>query len=305
MLEVFRLVETVCRTNSTILITGESGTGKELAAKAIHALGTAPNAPFLPLNVAAIPSDLLESQLFGHRKGAFTGADRDRPGLFLAAGSGTIFLDEIGELPTPTQAKLLRVIETREILPLGDTRPTRIDARVVAATNRDLKSAVDLGQFRADLYYRLNVVQVVMPALRDHAADIPEITQVLVRRLARRLGKRVDEIAATAMDALCRTAWKGNVRELENVLERAIILNDDQIITLADLPQLDLGARSVEDPFQPDDLRQALARAEQTHIETVLEKVGGDKREAASRLGMGLSSLYRKLEEFRARAASA
>ncbi|MFO0961190.1 MAG: sigma-54 dependent transcriptional regulator, partial [Isosphaeraceae bacterium] len=268
--------------------------GKELVARALHAQGIAPEAPFLAINCAAIPPNLLENQLFGHVKGAFTGADRDHDGLFVAASRGTVFLDEIGELPATTQAKLLRAIEAREVLPIGATRPIAVTARVVAATNRDLPAEVAAGQFRADLYYRLNVVTIRTPSLRDRPEDIPEIVPALVARHVARLGKRIDGVDNAAMRWLLNAPWKGNVRELDNALERAMILADGPILTPADFTHgLEAGPDTEE---IEDDLRLATNRFERRHIQRVLIGCNGDKREAARKLGLALSSLYRKLE---------
>jgi DNA-binding NtrC family response regulator len=292
---VRRMIRKVGPSRSNVLITGESGTGKELVARALHAAGPDAGAPFLAVNCAAIPHDLLESQLFGHVRGAFTGADREHPGLFVEAGKGTVFLDEIGELPLPTQAKLLRAIETKEALPLGAVRPVDFAARILAATNKDLEAEAAAGRFRADLYYRLNVITIHLPPLRERRQDIPALVSVLLGRLSRRLGKRIDGLDNRAVRRLTEADWKGNVRELENALERAVILTDETILTPADFPTELMGG-----PFEPDpgdDLRAATAHFERQHIRSVLARCGGDKREAARRLGMGLSSLYRKLEE--------
>lgn len=288
------LIRKVGPTRANVLITGESGTGKELVARALHATGPDPDAAFLAVNSAAIPHDLLENQLFGHVRGAFTGADRDHAGLFVAAGGGTVFLDEIGDLPAPTQAKLLRAIETKEVLPVGGTRPIAVGARVVAATNKDLSAEVAAGRFRADLYYRLNVVQVRTPPLRDRPEDIPELIAVLLVRHARQLGKRIDGVDQATIRRLMAAPWTGNVRELDNALERAVILGDGPILTAADFPAELVGAVG---EMPDDDLRAAVARFERLHIRSVLARSDGDKRVAARRLGMGLSSLYRKLEE--------
>lgn len=288
------LVRKVGPTRSTVLITGESGTGKELVARALHAQGPEPDAPFLAINCAAIPQNLLENQLFGHVRGAFTGADRDHDGLFVAASRGTVFLDEIGELPAATQAKLLRAIEAREVLPVGATRPIKVTARVVAATNRDLPAEVAAGHFRADLYYRLNVVAIRTPPLRDRPEDIPEIVPALLARHAAQLGKRINGVDNAAMRWLLNAPWRGNVRELDNALERAMILADGPILTAADFAHgLEAEPISEEDE---DDLRLATNRFERQHIQRVLIRCNGDKREAARRLGLALSSLYRKLE---------
>jgi DNA-binding NtrC family response regulator len=300
MRAVKALIRKVAAARSNVLIAGESGTGKELAARLLHDLGPDPDAAFLAINCAAIPHDLLENQLFGHVRGAFTGADRDHAGLFVAAGSGTVFLDEIGELPLATQAKLLRAIEAKEVLPVGGTRPLAFKARVVAATNKDLAAEVAAGRFRADLYYRLNVVTIALPPLRDRVEDIPGLIRFLLAKHARRMGKRIDSIDPAAARRLQQAPWKGNVRELDNALERAVILADGPALSLDDFPQVAVpsaGAAEPDDCEGPDDLRQALARQEKRHIQRVLDRVGNDKREAARVLGLGLSSLYRKLEE--------
>jgi DNA-binding NtrC family response regulator len=294
MREVRDLVRKVGPTRSTVLITGESGTGKEVVARALHAAGPDPEAPFLAINCAAIPDDLLEDQLFGHVRGAFTGADRDHAGLFLAAGRGTVFLDEIGELQASTQAKLLRAIEAREVLPLGATRPVAVHARVIAATNQDLPARVDEGKFRADLYYRLNVVAIRTPPLRERPEDVPELVPALLARHARQLGKRVDGVDSATIRMLTRAPWRGNVRELDNALERAVILGEGPILGPGDFPS-DLAAL-VDAVDDTEDLRLATAQFERHHIRRVLDRCGGDKREAARRLGLALSSLYRKLE---------
>jgi DNA-binding NtrC family response regulator len=295
MKAVKTLIRKVGPTRSNVLITGESGTGKELVARALHALGPEPDAAFLAINAAAIPYDLLENQLFGHVRGAYTGADRDRAGLFVAAARWTVFLDEIGELPQATQAKLLRAIETKEVLPLGGTRPVHVAARVVAATNKDLAAEVAAGRFRSDLYYRLNVVSIPLPPLRERRDDIPELVSVLLERHARRLGRRVDGVDNATVRGLMAATWKGNVRELDNALERAVILAEGPILTPDDFPP-GLIAEGEGDGLA-DDLRVAVRSYERHHIRRVLERSGDDKREAARRLGMGLSSLYRKLEE--------
>jgi DNA-binding NtrC family response regulator len=299
MRHVKTLIRKVGPTRSNVLITGESGTGKEVVARALHAQGSEPDSSFLAVNCAAIPHDLLENQLFGHVRGAFTGADRDHAGLFVAAGRGTVFLDEIGETPLATQAKLLRAIENKEVLPVGATRSIAVAARVVAATNKDLRAEVDAGRFRADLYYRLNVVTIDLPPLRERAEDIPELVSVLLAKHARRLTKRVDGVDNATIRRLMAAPWPGNVRELDNALERAVILSDGTILAPADFPS-DLVGEG-DEPEDAEDLRAALARYERVHIGRVLGRCDGDKREAARRLGMGLSSLYRKLDEHQIR----
>jgi DNA-binding NtrC family response regulator len=294
MQEVFALVRKVAPTRSTVLLTGESGTGKELVARAIHHQGPGHDSRFLAINCAAIPHDLLENQLFGHRRGAFTGADRDQVGFFVHAGAGTVFLDEIADLPHAMQAKLLRVIEQKEVLPVGANEPVPTDARVLAATNKDLQTEMEQGRFREDLYYRLNVVTIRLPALREHREDIPDLVEFLLAKHARALGKCITGVMYETMQILLACRWKGNVRELENALQRAVILGEGPLIRPADLPP-DLRPVA-DDPALVDDLGEAVKRFEKKHIERILQQTP-DKKEAARRLGMGLSSLYRKIAE--------
>jgi DNA-binding NtrC family response regulator len=298
MARVFDLVGKVAPTRLTVLIAGESGTGKELIARAIHAGGVVSGAEgaerFVALNCAAIPHDLLENQLFGHRRGAFTGADRDQTGVFVHAGAGTVFLDEIAEMPLATQAKLLRAIEQKEVLPVGANEPVRVEARVLAATNKDLPREVEAGRFREDLYYRLNVVSIGIPPLRERREDIPELVEFLLARHARSLGKRITGVTHEAMQILLACRWRGNVRELDNALQRAAILSEGPLITPVDLPP-DL-APVEDDPALVDDLGEAVRRFEKQHIERILRHTP-DKKEAARRLNMGLSSLYRRIEQ--------
>ncbi len=294
MRAVFDLLRKVAPTRSTVLITGESGTGKELIARAIHT--QAGGERFLAVNCAAIPHDLLENQLFGHRKGAFTGADRDQAGVFVHAGNGTVFLDEIGEIPGATQAKLLRVIDQKEILPVGANEPVFVAARVLAATNKDLAKEVEAGRFREDLYYRLAVVTINLPPLRSRREDIPDLVDYLLAKHARTLGKRVSGVTHEAMQILRSARWRGNVRELDNALQRAVILGEGPLVTPADLPP-DL-APLPDDPSVVDDLGEAVRRFEKIHIERVLRQTP-DKRDAAQRLNVGVSSLYRKIAELK------
>ena len=308
MKQVLEMVRKVAPTPSTVLIVGESGTGKELIARAIHAGGVLPGSSsgiggeagggeerrFLAVNCAAIPHDLLENQLFGHRKGSFTGADRDQAGVFVHAGNGTVFLDEIGEMPLATQAKLLRAIEQKEILPIGANEPVRVEARILAATNKDLFKAVEAGRFREDLYYRLNVVCIHIPPLRERREDIPDLVEFLLARHARALGKRITGVTHEAMQLLMACRWRGNVRELDNALQRAVILGEGPLITPADLPPDLVPVEG--DPALVDDLSEAVKRFEKQHIERILRQTP-DKKEAARRLGMGLSSLYRRIAE--------
>jgi DNA-binding NtrC family response regulator len=294
MQQVFALIRKVAPTRSTILLVGESGTGKELIARAIHHQGAEGGARFLAVNCAAIPHELLENQLFGHRKGAFTGAESAHSGIFVHAGAGTVFLDEIGDLTPAIQAKLLRAIEQKEILPVGANEPIQVEARVLTATNKDLAKEVEQGRFREDLYYRLNVVTIRVPPLRERREDIPDLVDFLVAKHARALGKRMTGVTHETMQILLACRWKGNVRELENALQRAVILGDGPLITPADLPP-DL-APAEGDPNLVDELNEAVRRFEKQHLERILRQTP-DKKEAARRLGMGLSSLYRKIAE--------
>ncbi len=296
MQEVLGLIEKVAPTNATVLLTGESGTGKEVVARLIHAHSAQKDNVFLPINCGAIPETLLESQLFGHTKGAFTGATGSQEGLFQRARGGTIFLDEIGEMPLLLQVKLLRVIEEKEVLPLGATNPLKVDVRILAATNRNLKQEVEKGQFREDLYYRLNVIGLSLPPLRDRREDIPLLVEYLMQRNNRELKKAYNGVDNQAMKLLMSLPWRGNVRELDNVLERAMILGGGEWISVADLPR---GEASSAPPRAPtgENLKEAVRAYERSHIENVLNRMDGDKRAAAELLGLSLSSLYRKLEE--------
>jgi len=299
MKSVKTLIRKVGPTRSTVLITGESGTGKELVARALHTLGPAPDEVFLAVNCAAIPHDLLENQLFGHVRGAFTGADRDHSGLFVAAGRGTVFLDEISELSRSTQAKLLRAIDNKEVLPVGATHPVVFRARLLTATNKDLAGEVAADRFRADLYYRLNVVSIHLPPLRDRRQDIPDLVAYLLAKHAKSVGKRVTRVDNATIRGLMAARWTGNVRELNNALERAVILCEDSTLTPDDFPPgLIL---ETDSECSGDNLRAAMREYERYHIQRVMRACGDDKREAARRLGLGLSSLYRKLEELDAR----
>jgi two-component system response regulator PilR (NtrC family) len=278
-------------TPSNVLITGESGVGKELVAAAIHAASTRSDGPFIPVNCGAIPETLIESQLFGHVRGAFTNALSANPGLFLAAEGGTLFLDEIGELPPTVQVKLLRVIEDRQVWPLGATKAIPVDVRIIASTNRDLPIEVKAGRFREDLFYRLNVVQITLPPLRERRGDIPLLVRHLMRRLNAKLRTAFIAIDPDAVCTLVEQPWKGNVRELENVLERAMVLGGGQTLSLRHF------ATDAGPPGAPLErgLRDALRQFERRHVRDVLSEVGFDKREAARLLRISLASLYRKL----------
>jgi DNA-binding NtrC family response regulator len=296
MQEIFALIEKVAPTTATVLITGESGVGKEVVARLIHAHSLQKDHVFLPVNCSAIPEALLESQLFGHTKGAFTGAVGAQEGLFQRARGGTIFLDEIGELPLTLQPKLLRAIEEKEVLPVGANTPVKIDVRILAATNRDLKNEIEASRFREDLYYRLNVIEVHISSLRERREDIPLLVEHLVRRHNQEMKKAYKGADNATMKLLMSFPWKGNVRELDNVLERAMILGTGEWITPADLPRGETQERVSLMSFS-DNLKEALQAYEKSHIEHVLKRLDGDKKSAAEALGMSLSSLYRKIEE--------
>ena len=293
MSQVYDQARRVAPMRSTVLILGESGTGKELLARFIHRRSCAEGERFLALNCAAIPSELIEAQLFGHRRGSFAGTDRDQPGLFVHAGAGTVFLDEIGEMPQSTQVKLLRVIEQKEVLPVGANDTVAVEARIIAATNKDLAREVEEGRFRPDLYYRLNVVSLKIPPLRDRREDIPALVEFLVNKHATAMGRRIAGVSHETMQLLLMCPWKGNIRELDNAIQRALIFAEGNLIQPGDLPP-DLLPHP-EDPYLSDDLDSAMARFERLHILRILRQTP-DKKEAAKRLGIGLSSLYRKIE---------
>jgi len=292
---VLELVRRVAPINTTVLITGESGTGKELVARLIHHYSPRKNGPFVAINCGAIPENLIESELFGHVKGAFTGATRDKEGLFKVASGGTLFLDEVCTIPLNLQVRLLRAIEEKEFLPVGGTRPVRVDVRILAASNRDLAKQVEEGHFREDLYYRLNVVNIEIPPLRERKEDIPLLVQYFIDRHNPSLGKRVRGVDEATMSVLVNYEWKGNVRELENVIERAMILCDEDVIRLHHLPP-NLAQLSGQ-AARSDRLKDAVREFERQHIYRVLERVGFDKLYAAKVLGLSQSSLYRKLAE--------
>jgi DNA-binding NtrC family response regulator len=296
MREVMKLVQRVAPTKSTVLISGESGVGKEVVARAIHHFSRQRDHIFLPVDCGAIPEHLLESQMFGHLRGSFTGAVSSQEGLFARARGGTVFLDEIGDLPLNLQVKLLRAIELKEILPVGATSPSKVDVRVVAATNCHLEQAVEQGKFREDLFYRLNVISIEILPLRNRREDVPLLIEHFVRLHNRELKRSFKGVDRGAMTVLLSSPWKGNVRELENVIEHAMILGEGDWITIADLPRALKGARPVG-TSNGNDLREALRSYEKVHIESVLAKTHYDKKAAADMLGVSLSSIYRKVEE--------
>jgi len=298
-----RLVTKVAPTESTVLITGESGTGKGVLARSIHEQSQRADALFLPVNCSAIPENLLESEFFGHTKGAFTGADKARKGLFLQADRGTLFLDEVGELPMHMQTKLLHAIEDKEIRAIGSEQARRVDCRIIAATNRDLARMVAEGNFREDLYFRLSMFHILIPPLRERRGDLLPLIHFLIGRETERSGpERMLNLDPEAERLLCQYEWPGNVRQLENVINRACILADDDFISAADLPpEVTLAhtmAPTTGTPIANQGyLRDQMREIEVALIRRMLEETGGDRRLAAQRLGIGLSSLYRKLEE--------
>ncbi len=296
--EVLDLVRKVANTQATVLITGGSGTGKELIALALHALSSRRDQLFLPVNCGALPETLLESLLFGHMKGSFTGAFANQEGLFERARAGTIFLDEIGEIPQHLQVKLLRALEAKEILPIGSTMPRHIDVRVLAATNRDLKVEVEAGRFREDLFYRLNVMEIHIPPLCERPEDIPLLVDHFIKRYNPELKRNFQGMDEDAVRVLMSLPWKGNVRELDNVIEHTMILAEGDRITLKDLPPaIVAGANGA--PAFTFNLKEALRDFEKRHIVRALEQTGQDRREAAKLLDISLSSLYRKIEELK------
>ncbi|MDM7923934.1 MAG: sigma-54 dependent transcriptional regulator [Pyrinomonadaceae bacterium] len=289
---VFDIVQKVADTNITVLIRGESGTGKELIARSIHFNSSRSAKPFLAVNCGALPESLLESELFGHTKGAFTGAVTEKKGLFRSAEGGTVFLDEIGEMPMPLQVKLLRALQEHEVTPVGSSTPVKFDARIVAATNRDLEEEVAAGRFREDLFYRLNVVEIELPPLRERREDIPLLVRHFSAKAAGNQNLPQKPIGEDAFNALKNYDWPGNVRELENTIERAFVLSGDEI-TLADLPPK-LHSAAIGDVAE----RATLEQIERKYILEVMDSVDGDKVAAAKILGIDLSTLYRRLKRF-------
>jgi DNA-binding NtrC family response regulator len=297
MIRIYDLIERIRSSSGNILITGESGTGKELVAKAIHFNSLRKEAPFIAVNCAAIPETLLESELFGYKKGAFTDAKTDKRGLIFEAHEGTLFLDEITEMSTTLQAKLLRALEEKEVRPLGDTRSYPVDIRIISTTNRNLPSLIKEGRFREDLYYRLKVIDIELPPLRERREDIPLLVNHFIQRFRQDLNKKISGISEEAMKILFNHPWPGNVRELENVIQRAITLSRHDWILPEDLPPSmvqgpdeDLIEKSLKRKYTVDQL-------EKEYIRRVMIEVGGNKSRAAEILGLDRKTLYRKLEE--------
>ena len=301
MRAVFELAEKVARYNTTVLICGESGTGKELIARGIHSKSQRSQYPIVPVNCGGIPENLLESELFGYKKGAFTGADKDKKGLFEEAQGGTIFLDEIGELPISLQVKLLRVLQENEIRAVGDSKTKNIDVRVIAATAKNLAEEVRNGTFREDLFYRLNVLQILLPPLRDRLQDIPLLCQHFIERYNIMLGKDIEEIAPSAMSIILKHSWPGNVRELENTIERAVVLAEETILDAENLTP-EIGVKSKT--FNPDNLfdgyslKAAQKILEKKLIARALRETGGNRTQAARLLEISHPSLLSKIKVY-------
>lgn len=296
--DVLALAETVAPTDSTVLLSGESGTGKEVVAQYIHRLSDRADKPFFSINCGALPESLLESELFGHLKGSFTGAVKDKDGLLVAAHGGTLFLDEIGEMSAATQVKLLRAIQEREVIPVGSTECVAVDVRIVAATNRDLEEEIRKGTFRSDLYYRLNVIQLRLPPLRDRREDVEVLAHHFLERLSEREGGEPRRLAEEVLDLLRSYDWPGNVRELENALERAAVVVGGPVIQVGDLPERVRERpeqRLVDEATPPNPTMEVIERA---YIHWVLNAEGGNKTRAAEVLGIDPSTLYRKLNRY-------
>jgi DNA-binding NtrC family response regulator len=287
MVEVYRTVARVALTKSTVLLVGDSGTGKELIAQAIHYNSPRARAPFVALDCGALPESLLESELFGHEKGAFTGAHALKRGLFEVAHGGTLFLDEVGDIGSNLQAKLLRVLQEHEIRRVGGVEPIKVDIRVIAATRQDLEPLMKAGKFREDLFYRLSVVSITMPRLSERREDIPRLAMHFLRKYAAEAGKSISHIAHDAMALLCQYEWPGNVRELQHVIEQAVALTANPILLSDDLPV------KLQHPAPAADVFPSLAEMEKRHIELALEKAAGNKRRAAMLLGVSRRTLYR------------
>ena len=289
----------VANTDATVLLTGETGTGKEVFAQAIHQASKRSKNNFIAVNCSAFSKELLENELFGHKAGAFTGATKDAKGIFEEANNGTVFLDEIGEMPLDLQAKLLRVLESGEFLKLGDNKPIKTDVRIIAATNRDLQKEIQSGNFREDLYYRINIFNITLPALRERTVDIEELANYFLTVFATKTNKKIKRISADYLEALKLHSWKGNIRELRNVIERSIILVDGEELTVDSLPnEFQQSTSNSQQSAKPLSAFE-LASAEKIHIQKVMNYTNGNKTETAKLLNIALTTLYRKLEEFK------
>ena len=293
--EAIALAKKVSVTDVPVLLTGETGTGKEVFAQATHRNSERAKKSFVAVNCAAFSKELLESEMFGHKAGSFTGALKDKKGLFEEASHGTIFLDEIGEMAFDLQAKLLRILETGEFIKIGDTKPTKVDVRIIAATNRDLEKEIEQGHFREDLFYRLSVFQIHLPALRERVEDIPLHIKAFVSAFSSKMGKNIRTISPEYIDALKKRAWKGNVRELRNAIERSLIIADGDTLTLDALPlNMQTSSAASTESYSGFDL----SGVEKMHIQKVLKYTKGNKTETSRLLGIGLTTLYRKIEEY-------
>ncbi len=297
ILESIALAKKVAQTDVPVLLTGETGTGKEVFAQAIHYGGTRAKNNFVAVNCSALSHELLESELFGHKAGAFTGALKDKKGLFEEANRGTIFLDEIGEMPVDLQAKLLRVLETGEYMKVGDTKPVHVNVRIIAATNRNLANAIGEGKFREDLFYRISVFRIHLPSLRERPGDIPLLARYFIDTLSKKQGKTIRSVTREFLDILEKQPWPGNIRELRNIVERCLILCEDDTLDAAILP-MDLQSRSIDTPDAVQAPFLELSEIEKRHILRILEYTQGNKTEAARILKIGLTTLYRKIEEY-------
>ena len=288
------LARKVADTDVPVLLTGETGTGKEVFSHAIHYASPRSQYPIMAINCSAFSKDLLESELFGYKAGAFTGAMKDKPGLFEEANHGTVFLDEIGEMAFDLQARLLRVLETGEYIKVGDTKPTKVDVRIISATNRDLKKEIENGHFREDLYFRLSVFQIHLPPLRERKEDIEMLAETFLKRFSTKLKKEIKGMTSEVVDILKGAEWRGNIRELKNVMERSAIVCDEEV-TVQDLP-IDLQCAGMDEEQGKEEFE--LAVIEQKHITKVLQYTRGNKTEAARLLKIGLATLYRKIEAY-------
>lgn len=298
MQQAVALAQKVAVTDVTVLLTGETGTGKEVFAQAIHRNSLRKDNAFIAVNCSAFSKDLLESEIFGHKAGSFTGAVKDKKGLFEVADNGTIFLDEIGEMAFELQAKLLRVLEAGEYIKIGDTKPTRVNVRIISATNRNLKKEIEQGHFREDLFYRLSVFQIHLPPLRERKEDIEILADTFIRVFSKKLGKQVESMTPEFFSALKAADWKGNIRELRNVIERSMIVCDRQL-TLQDLPLEIQNSRLENASGESNNYSEfEMAAMEKRHIAKVLQYTKGNKTEASRLLKIGLTTLYRKIEEY-------
>jgi transcriptional regulator with PAS, ATPase and Fis domain len=293
--DVIKLAQKVALTDTTVLLLGETGTGKEIFAESIHQASSRKSKPFVAVNCSAFTKELLESELFGHKAGSFTGATKDKKGLFEEANGGTIFLDEMGELDPELQAKLLRVLESQQFLKVGDTKPTQVNVRILAATNRDLQAEIEKNHFRSDLYYRLSVFQITLPALRERVKDIPLLAAYFMQYFAAKVKKQINSMSTGFMEKLQAYNWPGNIRELKNVIERAVILCDgnelDESLLPYEIQHIQVAKTHTLSAFD-------LSSVEKLHIQRVLNHVHGNRAEAARLLNIGIATLYRKLKEY-------